>query len=230
MPHTKFIIILSLVAIVVLSIAVRQWWTNRSLIRKVTNRRRGTPSERSLILTLLKMGVLPETLFHDLYIHRGNGKYAQIDAVMVSTVGIIVFEVKDYTGSIYGKGYYQNWLKVVGGGKEKFEFYNPVLQNEGHIDALRRKLRAAADVPFYSVIVFYGNCKLKKISDLPYKTYVCYASEVRKTVAKIKKDHYKVRYNDRPAVLAAMREAVANGAHRQVVKQHIRNVNDSHPK
>lgn len=224
MPDMKFFILLVLVAVSVMSLAVYQWWSNRRLIRKVTRQRRGTPSERSLILSLLKMGVSPDDLFHDLYVHRGNGRYAQIDAVMVTDVGIIVFEVKDYTGWIYGKGYYQYWIKVVSHGKEKFEFYNPVLQNEGHIDALRKRLKASAEVPFYSVIVFYGDCKLKKVGDIPYNTYVCYPDEVKSILSKIRKTHYKVRYKDKPAVLAALRDAVANGSHKEIVRHHIENV------
>lgn len=224
MPHMKFIILLVLVAVSVVFLAVYQWWSNRRLIRKVTKPRRGTPSERSLILRLLKMGVSPDDLYHDLYVHRGNGRYAQIDAVMVTDVGIIVFEVKDYIGWIYGKGYYQYWIKVVAHGKEKFEFYNPVLQNEGHIDALRKRLKACADVPFYSVIVFYGDCKLKKVGDIPYNTYVCYPDEVKSIVSKIRKNHYHVRYKDKQAALSALREAAANGSHKEIVKHHIENV------
>ena len=69
------------------------------------------------------------------------------------------------TWTIAGKnvdGSVANYKVSLSYGKEKHRFYNPVLQNKYHISQLQRILKEK--VPFYSVIVFYGNCRLEDIS------------------------------------------------------------------
>ena len=87
--------------------------------------KRGTWSERDLVLTLLKHGIPAEMIFYDLYLQKYDGNFSQIDLVVIADVGIIVFEVKDYSGWIYGTGYEQRWTKVLAYDKEKYRFYNP---------------------------------------------------------------------------------------------------------
>ena len=78
----------------------------------VGKRRRGTGSERSLVLKLLKSGIPSETIFHDLIIKKGNNKFSQVDIVLATTQGIIIIEVKDYSGWIFGNGNQTNWTPV----------------------------------------------------------------------------------------------------------------------
>ncbi|CAN5583290.1 hypothetical protein BH10BAC2_BH10BAC2_10970 [soil metagenome] len=70
----------------------------RKLLETVTKSNRGTRTERDLVLSLLKHGIPAQTIFHDLYLKKHNGNFCQIDLAMVTEVGIIVFEVKDYSG------------------------------------------------------------------------------------------------------------------------------------
>lgn len=100
-----------IIIIAVVSFAIYKMWhnavitkQNKELIQSVTSLSRGTASEQHLILTLLKSGIHPQAIFHDLYIVRNDGKFSQIDLVVATRVGIIVFEVKDFSGWIYGKG------------------------------------------------------------------------------------------------------------------------------
>lgn len=81
------------------------------LLNTVSSMFRGTPSERFLIVSLLKYGIKAKSIFHDLYVFKSNGKTSQIDVVIATNVGIIVFEVKDYSGWIYGNGNQQNGHK-----------------------------------------------------------------------------------------------------------------------
>ena len=76
----------------------------RELISSVTPLNRGTETERLLILELLENDTPPITIYHDLIIKKPNDKFSQIDLVLVMTEGIIVFEVKDYSGWLYGSG------------------------------------------------------------------------------------------------------------------------------
>ena len=166
-----------IIIIAVVSLAIYKMWRNaiitkqnKELIQSVTSLSRGTASERHLILTLLKSGIHPQAIFHDLYITRNDGKFSQIDLVVATKVGIIVFEVKDFSGWIYGKGNQAKWTQVLAYGNEKYRFYNPIMQNNTHIKQLRQKLKE--NVPFYSVVAFYGDSELQDISFIPRDTYV----------------------------------------------------------
>ena len=93
------------------------------------------------LLRLLKYGIPAQTIFHDQYLKKYNGDFSQIDLVVITEVGIIVFEVKDYSGWIFGSGNQSQWTKVLAYGKQKYRFYNPIMQNNEHLGELRKKLK-----------------------------------------------------------------------------------------
>ena len=99
---------------------------NRELIKSVTSLNRGTNSELNVILKLLKSGINSKTIFHDLIVKKENDKFSQVDIVIATTQGIIVIEVKDYSGWIFGNGNQTNWTQVMAFGKRKYRFYNPI--------------------------------------------------------------------------------------------------------
>ena len=103
------------------------------LLKTVTSLNRGKKTERDLVLKLLKHGIPAQTIFHDLCIEKNNGEFSQIDVVVATTEGIIIFEVKDYSGWIYGNGNYSHWTKVLAYGNRTYLFYNPIKQNNNHI-------------------------------------------------------------------------------------------------
>ena len=220
------VLILSL--IIAIFFAINEWRKNMALLRTVTNTNRGTWSERKLILKLLKHEIPAITIYHDLYVERYSGQYSQIDAVVVTRVGIIVFEVKDYSGWIFGKGYQNYWTQVLAYGKEKHRFYNPILQNNGHIQTLKNKLSNIADVPFYSVIVFYGRCTLKNVCYIPDNTYVGYAGSVISMVREILENNPPANYKDKWGVINVLKEAAANGESWEIVNRHIHNVRNNY--
>ncbi len=195
-----------------------------ALLQTVTDTWRGTWSEQALILKLLKQGVPAVTVFHDLYIEKRTNQYAQIDAVILTKVGIIVFEVKDYSGWIFGKGYQDYWTQVLAYGKERYRFYNPIMQNKRHIEALRWKLSGIADVPFYSVIIFYGPCTLRDVSCIPEGTYVGYSEDIMSIVDFIIANNLPADYQDKWGVINVLKEATSLGNNPDVVSQHIQNI------
>ena len=142
-------------------------YKERKLIELVTPITRGEWSERRVILNLLKEGINPKAIFHDLYIQKQNGEYTQVDVAVATKTGIIVFEVKDYSGWIFGNEHQRYWTQILAYGKEKHRFYNPVMQNAGHIKAIRRCLPQNPGIPIYSVIVFFGSSEFKKITGDP---------------------------------------------------------------
>lgn len=71
--------ILSLL-ILILIVIIYQNIYDRKLLETVTKTHRGTLTERLMVLKLLKSGIPPQTIFHDLYLKKPNKQYCQIDS------------------------------------------------------------------------------------------------------------------------------------------------------
>jgi len=220
-------LMLWIIAILILGVIVivRIEIQNNRLLKTVTSLNRGTGTERDLVLTLLKSGVPKETIFHDLYLKKSNGKYCQVDVVVATSVGIIVFEIKRYSGWIFGTGYQKQWTQVLAFGLEKHRFYNPVIQNKKHIENLKRQLNQG-NVPFFSVIVFYGDCRFKDISSIPDGIFLIKSDRIIEAVKTIKEANNPAIYRSKVEVVRVLREAVYNGGNISVQKQHVKNIND----
>jgi len=120
-----------------------------------------------------KLASLPgyhKALFN-IYIPNGKGKTTEIDLVYLHQTGIYVIESKNYSGWIFGDEKSQNWMQTFPNG-QKFSFYNPIKQNNGHIKALKVLLPSIETAHFTSVIVFSERCELKKVSYEAKDTYV----------------------------------------------------------
>lgn len=197
---------------------------DEELIKSVTDVNRGTNAEKKLIVALLKSGIHPKAIFHDLYIPRSNGKFSQIDLVVATKVGILVFEVKDYSGWIYGNGSRLKWTQVLAYGREKYKFYNPVLQNNSHIKCLRQQLKEK--VPFYSIIVFYGDCQLKDIDFIPKETYITMWYRVLDVVNKIINENPPANYKDKIHIIKTLKNAAERGSKTDVLDGHLECIKD----
>jgi len=199
---------------------------DRELISSVTSLNRGTNSELLLILQLLKKGFPSVTIYHDLIIKKDNNGFSQIDLVLVTSEGIIVIEVKDYSGWIYGSGNNTNWTKVLSYGKKKYKFYNPIKQNINHISELRKTLNQFENIPFFSVIVFFGDCELKEINYVPKGTYLVKSHRVFEVLNLIKNENEPTHYTNKREVVDKLKELVSLGENTDYQKQHIENIKD----
>ena len=195
-----------------------------SLLKSVTSYNRGTQTERHLVLELLKNNIPQQTIFHDLYLEN-KGKFTQIDLVVPTKVGIIVFEVKNYKGWIFGSGNQRNWTQVLAFGKEKHRLYNPILQNNNHIQHLRNKL-TLENVPMFSVVVFYGDCTFKEIDFIPNNTYLVKSKRVLEVVRSIMQNNEAAKYTNKREVVRILNEAVLNGNNPKIVESHIDRIKD----
>ena len=157
----------------------------RELIEQVTPITRGEWSERRVVLNLLKGGINPKAIFHDLYILKPSGEYTQVDVAVATKAGIIVFEVKDYSGWIFGNEHQRYWTQLLAYGKEKHRFYNPVMQNAGHIQTIRQCLPQNPGIPIYSVIVFFGNSEFKNVTCNASNTFIIYPRSIQQVVSEI---------------------------------------------
>lgn len=122
----------------------------------------------------------------NLYIPTYNGKTTEIDVVMISQCGIFVFESKNYSGWIFGSEYRKKWTQSLctRRGAQKEHFFNPIMQNQYHIDYLKKLIDKNVDI--YSVIVFSDYCELKNIERKPdSKVFLIYRKELCRTINSI---------------------------------------------
>ena len=198
----------------------------KQLLETVTKFHRGTKTERELVLKLLKAGFPAETIFHDLYLKNEYGNYSQIDLVLATKVGIIVFEVKKYSGWIFGSGNQNKWTQVLAYGKQKYYFYNPILQNKKHVENLKTKLTDFQNIPFFSVVVFFGDCEFKDVSFIPKNTFLTKSPRVIKVVKKIIEENESTIYKSKRDVVNILSVAVDNGNSEKIPEKHVENIKD----
>lgn len=121
------------------------------LIRWLTPSR-GKKGENSVARILKKLLRQDYHVINDVVLPTPYGS-SQIDHIVVSPFGIFVIETKNYSGWIYGSEHGEYWTKNVYG--HKYDFYNPILQNTGHVTALRKNhgqsIRSAKERKFEAI-------------------------------------------------------------------------------
>jgi len=118
--------------------------------------------------------------------------YSQIDHLIITPYGIFVIETKNYQGTIYGGKKRRTWL--VNG---KFKMMNPLIQNYGHIQAIKQILDKERKHIFTSLITFTKRCTLKVDDDIRdissdemviYDFYLTETIKRKNAIAKLKMD------------------------------------------
>jgi hypothetical protein len=218
--------VLTLSFFVILCLIINDEVKNKKLLKSVTKTHRGTKTERDLVLKLLKFGIPSNAIFHDLYIRKNNGNFSQVDLVVVSKLCILVFEVKSYSGWIFGSVHNSNWTQVLAYGNQKFSFYNPIKQNNRHVLDLRNNLNLYQDLPFYSIIVFYGNCEFKNINAIPNDTQLIKSKDILKVLKNFKENNLLDFYDYESQMTAKLIESVNNGDSEEIRFQHIKNIDE----
>ncbi len=102
----------------------------------------------------------------NVYVPKANGETTELDVVLLHESGIYVFESKNYSGWIFGTESQKYWTQTLPSGRgrsQKRQFFNPILQNPGHLNCLK-EFFSVFPLLFYSYIVFSDRCTLKDIS------------------------------------------------------------------
>lgn len=222
MGYTTIFIFILLALILIL--VIYQNIQDQKLLKTVTKTHRGTRTERLMILKLLKSGIPHQTIFHDLYIKKPSSHYCQIDLVVATKVGIIVFEVKKYNGWIFGLANQTYWTQVLAYGRQKYRFYNPILQNKKHIQDLKEQLPQFQNVPFYSMIVFFGNCNFRNLDYVPNNTFLVKSSRAIKVVNEILEQNETAKYTNKREIVNLLYSASLNGENKDIRETHIKNI------
>lgn len=122
----------------------------------------------------------------NVYIPKTNGETTEIDMLMISSKGIFVFEIKNYSGWIFGNENQKNWYQTLPAGKGKSHkevFYNPIMQNESHVNHLYKFIKESSSI--YSVVVFSDKCTFKDIKISGSNSGLVYLSQLDEFVSNI---------------------------------------------
>ena len=88
--------------------------------------------KRAEILVHYKLRILSDE-YHiiDNVLFESNDRSTQIDHIVISPYGVFVIETKGYKGRIRGGEDSEYWTQEYYNYKKSF--YNPILQNQGHV-------------------------------------------------------------------------------------------------
>jgi hypothetical protein len=102
--------------------------------------------------------------------------------------------------------------------------YNPVIQNRRHIEALRKLSPQFATIPMFNVVVFYGECEIKELSNLPREARVIYSNQINEVIDHITQNYPKAQYSNKREIVSELSKAKMNGDIAEVKESHVGNV------
>lgn len=123
---------------------------------------KGDMGEVQVNQVLSELNVQDYHFLSNIIIKKPDGSSSQIDHLIVSKYGVFVIETKNYSGVIIGNENDYKWLQIFNKFK-KFRFYNPIIQNNGHIEALKQILPNYIDSIYHSIIVFTGDANIDNL-------------------------------------------------------------------
>ncbi|MFB5762116.1 nuclease-related domain-containing protein [Paenibacillus medicaginis] len=85
---------------------------------------------------------------------KARSGYSQIDHVVITPRGLFVIETKNYNGEIKGSRKERNWRV-----SNRFNMYNPFMQNFGHIQAIKGHLKDYEEIRTISLVSFTMRCR-----------------------------------------------------------------------
>lgn len=152
--------------------------------------------------------------------------YSQVDHLIITPYGIFVIETKNYQGTIYGGKNRKTWL--VNG---KFKIMSPLVQNYGHIQAIKNLIDLKYHNFFISMISFTKRCTFKIDEDLrkiQSNELVIYDIEltefINRKVAINKLLHKEPLLSDKDIEFIHFNLLEANITDSDIRKQHVDNI------
>lgn len=92
---------------------------------------------------------------NNLIVQDQYGNSSQIDHIFINSNGVFVIETKNLSGTIYGSDNRKEWTQVFNYGKQKYHFYNPIMQNSTHVRRLQEA--TGTNLPITPIVVFANN-------------------------------------------------------------------------
>lgn len=139
------------VLIFVLCVVLKVWLRSR----KTDAERKGADGERKVAAEIARIGL---DGMHDVYLRSARGT-TQIDHIVKVGNAIVVIETKAWNGFIYGDVTEKKWRQSFRRRQSK-SYLNPIVQNAGHVKAVRNIVGDVADVR--SLVVMAGGATFPK--------------------------------------------------------------------
>lgn len=98
-------------------------------------------------------------LLNNVTLPTSDGGTTQIDHILVSKYGVFVIETKDYSGWIFGSKNSKKWTQSFPA--RKYQFQNPLHQNQKHIHELVKLFDFMPKSAFKSLVVFTNRSQFK---------------------------------------------------------------------
>lgn len=156
--------------------------------------------------------ILNNIMFND------NGKSRQIDHIAITEYGIYIIETKNYAGDIYGRENSNEWQQYLN--RKCFKFKNPIHQNYGHTEVVKKQLEGFIDTTvIYSIIVFIRRCKLHTDTKTPIIYEDQLASFIRNRAKILNKEQINQIYQILLDNSIKNKETIKN--HKENVKNYI---------
>ncbi|MFW2404549.1 MAG: nuclease-related domain-containing protein [Gammaproteobacteria bacterium] len=111
-------------------------------------------SRRSIKTRLERSGV---ELLSNILIPNGDGGEIHVEHVLLTRSGVVVIEIKDVEGNVFGSDSMQDWTVI--SDKRRFTFSNPQVAFYDRLAAVRRLL---PDVPVTGYIAFLPKAEFTK--------------------------------------------------------------------
>ena len=171
-------------------------------------------------LNLVKLFGRKGEILRNIYIPKEDGETTEVDVVFITVKGIFVIESKNYSGWIFGDEKSYKWTAMLPN-KIKNKFYNPIKQNDLHIEHLRKYLDM--DIPFFSIIAFSERCELKKIKLERNDVFVIKRDYLYSTIRKIWKTS-KDSLSENEVVEVYNKLKKLTNVDKSVALEHIKNI------
>ena len=113
-------------------------------------RAKGYWGEYKVFSVLFKELGFPNKILLNVQIPAENGKTTEIDLILLAPSGIYVFEVKYFSGTVYGGYDSSTWTEYYKT-RDSITFENPLKQNAYHLSQLKKLFPEAV---LYSYVVF----------------------------------------------------------------------------
>ena len=141
---------------------------------------------------------------------------SQIDHLVVSIYGLFAIETKNYNGWIYGSEHAEYWTQNIFG--NKYQLYNPILQNAGHVRALKRILHKYEPLPILPIVAFSWKADIRVKVE---KSYVVHWSQIRKVIKRY--NEKRLSWSQVNAICKTI-EAAQIESNREYNKQHLKDI------
>lgn len=157
-------------------------------------------------------------VYKNIYIKRQNERLTELDCLAVHATGIYVFECKNYGGVISGDIDTKEWKHTYENG-EKHTFFNPVFQNEVHINAVKF-LTKNYDIPYYSIIIFSDKCKIENISGKASDTFIINENKLNNLMKKLLSSRKKIDDKSLKNINSTIKKnsSTSKSNHRRLIK------------